>query len=63
MRIDYNLIEDVQVDGIDYADYPDFCDAFIASAIYDGKPMSDEMLDELNEDYDFVYESITNYIF
>ena len=63
MKIDYNLIEDVQVDGIDYADYPDFCDAFIASAIYDGKPMSDEMLDELNEDYDFVYESITNYIF
>jgi len=63
MRIDYNLIEDVQVEGIDYADYPDFCDAFIASAIYDGKPMSDEMLDELNEDYDFVYESVTNYIF
>jgi len=63
MRIDYKLIEDVQVEGIDYADYPDFCDAFIASAIYDGKPMSDEMLDELNEDYDFVYESITNYIF
>ena len=63
MRIDYKLIEDVEVDGIDYADYPDFCDAFIASAIYDGKPMSDEMLDELNEDYDFVYESITNYIF
>lgn len=63
MKIDYNLIEDVEVDGIDYADYPDFCDAFIASAIYDGKPMSDEMLDELNEDYDFVYESITNHIF
>lgn len=63
MRIDYKLIEDVEVDGIDYADYPDFCDAFIASAIYDGKPMSDEMLDELNEDYDFVYESITNHIF
>lgn len=63
MRIDYKLIEDVEVDGIDYADYPDFCDAFIASAIYDGKPMSDEMLDELNEDYDFVYESVTNYIF
>jgi len=63
MKIDYKLIEDVEVDGIDYADYPDFCDAFIASAIYDGKPMSDEMLDELNEDYDFVYESVTNYIF
>ena len=63
MKIDYKLIDDVEVDGIDFADYPKFCDAFIASGTYDGKPMTDEMLDELNEDYDFVYESITNYIF
>lgn len=61
--IDYDLIEDVAVDGIDYSDYPDFCDAFIASATYNGKPMSDEMLDTLNEDYDFVYESVENYLY
>ena len=61
--IDYDLIEDVAVDGIDYSDYPDFCDAFIASATYTGKPMSDEMLDTLNEDYDFVYESVENYLY
>ncbi len=63
MKINYNLIEDVEVDGIDFQDYPDFVDAFISSAVYDGKEMSDEMLDELNENYDFVYESVTNYIF
>lgn len=63
MKINYNLIEDVEVDGIDFQDYPDFVDAFIASAVYDGKEMSDEMLDELNENYDFVYESVTNHIF
>ena len=61
--IDYDLIEDVAVDGIDYSDYPDFCDAFIASATYNGKPMSDEMLDTLNEDYEFVYESVENYLY
>ena len=61
--IDYDLIEDVAVDGIDYNDYPDFCDAFIASATYNGKPMSDEMLDTLNEDYEFVYESVENYLY
>ena len=63
MKINYELIEDVEVDGIDFADYPDFVDAFIVSAIHDGKPMSDEMLDELNENYDFVYECVTDYIF
>lgn len=61
--IDYDLIEDVAVDGIDYSDYPDFCDAFIASVTYNGKPMSDEMLDTLNEDYQFVYESVENHLY
>ena len=61
--IDYDLIEDVAVDGIDYNDYPDFCDAFIASATYNGKPMSDEMLDTLNEDYQFVYESVEDHLY
>ena len=32
MRLDYTKIEDVEVDGIDTSDYPDFCDAYIATA-------------------------------
>ena len=61
--MNYKLIDDIEVDGIDYADYPDFCDAFISSATYDGKPMTDAQLDELNEDRDFVYEQVENYLF
>jgi len=61
--MDYKLIDNIEVDGIDTTDYPDFCDAFIASAYYDGKPMTDEQLDELNEDRDFVYECVQNYLF
>lgn len=49
LRFDLRLIDNVDVDGIDMRDYPDFCDAFIASADYEGKPMTDEQLDELNE--------------
>ena len=51
--MDYKLIDNVEVDGIDTTDYPDFCDAFIASADYDGKQMTDEQLAEINEDRDF----------
>lgn len=45
INLDYAKISDVEVDGIDTADYPDFCDAFIAYAEYDGKEMTDEQLD------------------
>ena len=61
--MDYKLIDNIEVDGIDTKDYPDFCDAFIASADYDGKPMTDEQLDNLNEDSDFVYECVQNHLF
>ncbi len=61
--MNYKKIDNIEVDGIDTNDYPDFCDAFIASADYDGKPMTDEQLDELNEDRDFVYECAQNHLF
>jgi len=61
--MDYKLIDNIEVDGIYTKDYPDFCDAFIASADYNGKPMTDEQLDELNEDSAFVYECVENHLF
>lgn len=61
--LDYKLITNVDVDGIDTADYPDFCDAFISYAEYNGEPMTEDQLDELNEDADFVYESIENHLY
>tara|TARA_R110002153_G_scaffold7929_5_gene35007 strand:+ start:3708 stop:3947 length:240 start_codon:yes stop_codon:yes gene_type:complete len=58
--MDYKLIDNIEVDGIDTKDYPDFCDAYIVSADYDGKPMTDEQLDIINEDGDFQHECIMN---
>ena len=58
--MDYKKIDNIEIDGIDTKDYPDFCDAYIASADYDGVPMTDEQLDELNEDGDFQHECIMN---
>ena len=59
----YKLIDNIELGGVDTKDYPDFCDAFIESADYDGKPMSDEQLDDINEDREFVYECVQNHLF
>tara|TARA_R110002051_G_scaffold96199_1_gene166224 strand:+ start:290 stop:502 length:213 start_codon:yes stop_codon:yes gene_type:complete len=58
--MDYKKIDNIEVDGIDFKDYPDFCDAYIVSADYDGVPMTDDQLDEINEDGDFQHECIMN---
>ena len=61
--MDYSKIDNVEIDGIDTNDYPDFCDAYIASADYDGVPMTDEQLDEVNDNLDFVYDCVQNHLF
>ena len=49
----------VIVDNIDMLDYPDFSDAFIRYAEFkDGTPLTDEQLDELNKDSDFVHKMV-----
>jgi len=57
------LIDNVYVQGIDTLDYPDFCDAYIESADYDGVAMTEEELEELNEDGDYVYQCLTNQLY
>jgi hypothetical protein len=57
-RIDTSQVEDIEIDGINPRDYPDFCDAFILEATYKGREMTDEELEALNEDSDFVYEQV-----
>jgi len=63
MKLDYTKISNIEVEDIDMRDYPDFCDAFISNADYDGVPMTEEQLQELNEDFDFVHDAVMNYAF
>ena len=53
MRININDIEDLQVDGVDSKDYPDFCDTFFCYAIWkeNGDELTEEQLEWLTEDY------------
>ena len=61
--MDITKINNIEFDGIDYKDAPDFCDAFIISADYNGKEMTNEQLNNINENSDFVHEQLYNYLF
>ena len=59
MKIDYKKITNVEIEDVHMYDYPDFCDAFIAYADYDDKPMRDDMIDYINDnDNGFINEFI-----
>ena len=63
IELDYSKISDIEIENIDYSDYPDFCDAHISDATYDGEPMSNEQLEQLNYDTSFVYDQVIKRIF
>ncbi len=64
MKLDLNKIDNMEFDGIDFRDYPDFVDAYVYAADYDGEPMTDEQLDYLNDaHYDFVNEQVYQSLF
>lgn len=55
--LDKNITE-VQVENIAMWDYPDFCDAYIESALVDGVPATESELEDMNECGEFLYEAI-----
>lgn len=61
-NIDFAKIENVVVEGIDMSDYPKFCDAYIAECDIDGVPATEEELDAINANYDFLFGEIHNAI-
>lgn len=64
MKLDLNKIDNMEFDGIDFRDYPDFVDAYVYAADYDGEPMTDEQLDYLHDVHpDFVNEQVYKSLF
>ena len=62
-EIELKKIDNIKFDQIDFDDYPDFCDAYIISADMNGKAMSEEELNALNEDSEFVHEKLMDYLY
>lgn len=63
MNIDFAKITDIEVADVDMRDYPDFCDAFIEYCLIDGVEATEEELDAINENGEFVYEAVQKYLF
>jgi len=61
-QLDYSKIKSIEFDGIYYTDAPDYCDAYIVSAEYDGEEMTEEQIESLNDDRDFVYQMLMEYL-
>jgi hypothetical protein len=61
--MELDKITNIELGGIDTSDYPDFCDAYIVSAEYNGVELTDAELDELNCNSEFVYDCVLNQLF
>jgi hypothetical protein len=59
-----NLI-DVDIDGVDLKDYPDFSDAYVTAATFKdtGVELTETELDELNDKSDIRYDLVYNWLF
>jgi hypothetical protein len=60
--MNYKLITNIDFQDVDHKDAPDYSDANIVYAEYDGEPMTRDELDKLNEDGDFVHEALWDYL-
>lgn len=60
---DLSRLENIEVEGIDTKDYPDFCDAHVSYAEYKGRELSQDELDWVNEHTDFVYNLVIDRLY
>ena len=51
MKINFNINQctDIEIADVFASDYPDFCDAYIESATFNGVKLTDDQLDILND--------------
>jgi hypothetical protein len=65
LELNGRAVVDATVDGIDMRDYPDFCDAYFDSAVYeDGTALTDDELIELTDtNFDALHEQIYDTIY
>ncbi len=62
--IEVDKIEDIEIDGIDHKDFPDFCDAYICDGVINDKHLTEEEMDWIMEnEQDWFFKELNNYLF
>jgi len=65
--IDFSKLDDIEFDNVNYRDAMDFSDAFICRCLINDngqwREATEEELDEINDDSDFVYEELLKQVF
>ena len=64
MNLDLDKISNMVFEDIDHSDAPDYCDAFISSADYDKRQMTEEELDWLHDQHsEFIHEELMDHLY
>lgn len=66
MKLNGRTVIDPELDGVDFNDYPDFCDAYVSSARWEdtGELLTDNEIDALNDQCrDEVYDLVMDFVF
>jgi hypothetical protein len=59
---DLKDLTSVEIEGIDTKDHPDYCDAFVANAVWFDRELTDDELEVVNNDSDFVYKHTMEHV-
>ncbi len=62
-EVDFTKIHNIEFDGVDTNDAPDFSNAFIMSCDIDGRPATEEELDIINDNSEFVYDALMDHLY
>ena len=61
--IDLSKITAIEFEDVDYKDFPDFSNAHIVKAEIEGRQLTQDEIDQVNEDALFVHESLMKKLF
>lgn len=62
MTIELDKVHNIKFANVFSWDANDYSDAFIESADFNGRPMTEEELEELNSDREFVHERLMQHL-
>lgn len=61
-NMDLSKIDNIEFGGVNHKDAPDYSDAYVLSADYNGVPMNANQLNDINENAQFVHDKLMDHL-